>query len=156
MPFEVPGMAPLPPPPEPSLPPPPEIPGLPLPFPPAAPPPPPVRTAGAIAVDAALSKLGSDYDYGATGPDAFDCAGLVQWAYREAGVELPRISYDQLAAGAPISISELQPGDVVSFYGGSHSALYAGDGRVVHAATYGVGVTLAAMSSMPFAGAVRF
>ncbi|MFC4374352.1 C40 family peptidase [Nocardia halotolerans] len=109
-----------------------------------------------VALDAALSKVGSPYVYGAAGPDAFDCSGLVQWAYRQAGMELPRTSGAQLGAGTPVSIDNLQPGDLVSFYGGGHSGLYAGNGNVVHAATAGSPVHVAAMDTMPFAGARRF
>lgn len=109
-----------------------------------------------VALDAALSKVGSPYVYGAAGPDAFDCSGLVQWAYRQAGMELPRTSGAQLGAGTPVALGDLRPGDLVSFYGGGHSGLYAGDGNVVHAATSGSPVHVAPVSSMPFAGARRF
>ncbi|MFI5716606.1 C40 family peptidase [Nocardia sp. NPDC051750] len=134
------------------------IPGLEAPNSPAVAPPfvTPTKTAGDLALDAALSKVGAPYVYGAAGPDAFDCSGLVQWAYRQAGRELPRTSGAQLSAGAPISMNDLRPGDVVSFYGGGHSGLYAGDGNVVHAATSGTPVQLAPISSMPFAGARRY
>ncbi|WP_327115673.1 C40 family peptidase [Nocardia sp. NBC_01730] len=130
------------------------FPGLPGFTPPPAPE--PEKSLGERAVDAALTKLGAPYVGGAAGPSAFDCSGLVQWSYRQAGQELPRTSYEQLAAGSPTSQDDLRPGDVVSFYGGSHSALYAGDGNVIHAATYGTGVKLAPISSMPYAGARRF
>ncbi|MEV5838945.1 C40 family peptidase [Nocardia sp. NPDC052112] len=123
---------------------------------PAAPAVAPPRTHGAIAVDAARGKVGTSYSMGATGPDAFDCSGLVQWSYKQAGVKVPRTSYDQLASGTPVAQDELEPGDVVSFYGGSHSALYAGDGKVIHASTYGTGVIMSPMSSMPYAGARRY
>ncbi|MBF6471571.1 C40 family peptidase [Nocardia gipuzkoensis] len=127
-----------------------ELPGpAPLPF--AAP-----KSSGEVALDAALSKVGSPYVYGAAGPNSFDCSGLVQWSYRQAGVELPRTSGAQLAAGSPVSLDNLQPGDLVSFYGGGHSGLYAGDGNVVHAATSGTPVQVAPISSMPIAGARRF
>lgn len=116
----------------------------------------PQKSAGEMAVDAAKTKIGSEYSYGAVGPDSFDCSGLVQWSYEQAGVELPRTSYDQLAAGTPIPLDDLRPGDMVSFYGGSHSALYAGDGKVIHASTYGTGVTTSPLSSMPVSGARRF
>ncbi|MEV6427985.1 C40 family peptidase [Nocardia sp. NPDC051463] len=116
----------------------------------------PQKTRGEVAIDAARSKLGSAYNYGAVGPDSFDCSGLVQWSYEQADVDVPRTSYGQLAAGTPVPLDDLQPGDVVSFYGGSHSALYAGDGKVVHASTYGTGVTTSPLSSMPVAGARRF
>ncbi|MGV9616604.1 NlpC/P60 family protein [Nocardia xishanensis] len=129
---------------------------LPAPF--AAPKPPVVEhpSPGAIAVEAARRKIGSDYSMGATGPDVFDCSGLVQWSYEQAGVEVPRTSYQQLSSGKAISQEELEPGDVVSFYGGGHTGLYAGDGQVIHASTYGTGVVMSPMSSMPYAGARRY
>ncbi|MFD0361500.1 C40 family peptidase [Nocardia sp. GCM10030253] len=114
------------------------------------------KSPGAVAVDAARSKLGADYIMGADGPDAFDCSGLVQWSYGQAGVDTPRTSYQQLAAGTPVSVDELQPGDVVSFYGGGHSALYSGEGKVIHASTYGTGVIESDMASMPYASARRY
>ncbi|MBF6357231.1 C40 family peptidase [Nocardia higoensis] len=116
----------------------------------------PQKALGEVALDAALSKVGSPYVYGAAGPNAFDCSGLVQWAYRQAGRELPRTSGAQLASGAPVSLNDLRPGDVVSFYGGGHSGLYAGNGNVVHAASAGSPVHVAPISSMPFAGARRY
>ncbi|MEV4127510.1 C40 family peptidase [Nocardia sp. NPDC049707] len=127
--------------------------------PPVSPPAPavsPQRTHGAIAVDAARGKVGTEYSMGATGPDAFDCSGLVQWSYEQAGVKVPRTSYEQLASGTPVAQDELEPGDVVAFYDGGHSALYAGDGKVIHASTYGTGVIMSPMSSMPYAGARRY
>nr|WP_231390211.1 C40 family peptidase [Nocardia sp. CNY236] len=116
----------------------------------------PEKTPGEVAVEAARSKLGATYSYGAVGPDSFDCSGLVQWSYMQADVDLPRTSYAQVAAGTPVPLDQLRPGDVVSFYGGDHSALYAGDGEVIHASTYGVGVTVSPISSMPVSGACRF
>lgn len=107
------------------------------------------------AFDAARAKLGAPYGSGAAGPDAFDCSGLVQWAYRRAGRDLPRTSGEQLAAGTPVAQSELRVGDLVSFYGGGHSGLYAGNGTVIHAGTESTGVELAPLASMPFAGARR-
>lgn len=123
------------------------------------PPPPfvtPTKTAGELALDAALSKQGAPYVYGAAGPNAFDCSGLVQWAYRQAGVELPRTSGAQLSSGTPVGFDQLQLGDVVSFYGGGHSGLYAGNGNVVHAPNSGSSVQVAPISSMPFTGARRY
>ncbi|WP_067655132.1 C40 family peptidase [Nocardia harenae] len=133
------------------------LPGIELPGAPGAPPfVAPQKTAGELALDAALSKVGSPYVYGAAGPNAFDCSGLVKWSYAEAGVELPRTSGAQLSAGTPVSMDELEPGDMISFYGGGHSGLYAGDGNVVHASTSGQPVKIAPISSMPVTGARRF
>ncbi|MFE5283708.1 C40 family peptidase [Nocardia sp. NPDC056611] len=114
------------------------------------------KTAGERAVEAARTKLGANYSMGGSGPDSFDCSGFVQWSYREAGVELPRTSYSQLAAGTPVGIDELEPGDLVSYYGGGHSAMYLGDGKIIHASDYGSGVKVSPLSNMPVTGARRF
>ncbi|MEC3951803.1 C40 family peptidase [Nocardia sp. CDC153] len=116
----------------------------------------PKRTTGQRALDAARSKLGAYYRAGGNGPDSFDCSGFVQWSYREAGVELPRTSYSQLAAGTPVPLDDLQPGDLVSYYGGGHSAMYLGDGKIIHASDYGSGVTISPLNNMPVTGARRF
>lgn len=116
----------------------------------------PIQTVGQRAADAAMSKIGAPYSYGATGPNAFDCSGLVQWAYQQAGRDLPRTSYAQVSAGSPVSLGALQVGDVIAFYGGSHSAIYVGDGNVVHASTAGQPVKVAPMSAMPVSGARRY
>ncbi|MFN8199411.1 MAG: C40 family peptidase [Nakamurella multipartita] len=91
--------------------------------------------AAAAAVAAALSKVGSPYVYGAAGPNAFDCSGLTSWAWAQAGVSIPRTSGGQ--AGLPsVPLSELQPGDLVTYYSPvSHVAMYIGNGQVVHAST---------------------
>ncbi|MCD7443890.1 C40 family peptidase [Streptomyces lincolnensis] len=110
----------------------------------------------AAAVSYAYSKLGSPYVWGATGPDAFDCSGLIQAAYRSAGVSLPRTTYAQIGAGQRVSRSELLPGDLVFFYSGiSHVGLYVGNGRMVHAPNPSAPVRVAPISEMPFAGATR-
>ena len=94
--------------------------------------------------------------WGATGPSSFDGSGLMVWAYKQAGLNLPRTSYDQAAAGRAVDVSALQPGDVVSFYGGSHSGIYIGNGNVIHASTSGQPVKIAPMNSMPVDGARRY
>src|SRR5690606_17875376 len=104
----------------------------------------------------AQSKIGAPYVYGAAGPNAFDCSGLVQWAYQQAGLSVPRTSYEQASAGRAVSISDLLPGDVVSFYDGSHTGIYVGGGNVVHASTSSQPVKVAPLSSMPVDGARRF
>ncbi|WP_171117574.1 C40 family peptidase [Streptomyces sp. Z423-1] len=110
----------------------------------------------AAAVSYAYQKLGSPYVWGATGPNAFDCSGLIQAAYRSAGVSLPRTTYAQIDAGRRVSRSELLPGDLVFFYSGiSHVGLYVGNGQMIHAPNPSAPVRLAPLDEMPFAGATR-
>ncbi|MFC8994338.1 NlpC/P60 family protein [Streptomyces rochei] len=112
------------------------------------------RAAAAIAY--ARQKLGSPYVWGATGPDAFDCSGLTQAAYRAAGVSLPRTTYAQIDAGRRVARSELLPGDLVFFYSGiSHVGIYIGDGKMIHAPNPSAPVRVAPVDQMPFAGATR-
>ncbi|MEU3519244.1 NlpC/P60 family protein [Streptomyces sp. NPDC006654] len=112
------------------------------------------RAAAAVAY--AYSKLGSPYVWGATGPDAFDCSGLAQAAYRSAGVSIPRTTYAQINAGRRVSRSELQPGDLVFFYSGiSHVGIYIGNGQMIHAPNPSAPVRVAPVDEMPFAGATR-
>ncbi|MFJ4711117.1 NlpC/P60 family protein [Streptomyces sp. NPDC088785] len=112
------------------------------------------RAAAAIAY--ARRALGSPYVWGATGPDAFDCSGLTQAAYRAAGVSLPRTTYAQINAGRRVSRSALQPGDLVFFYSGiSHVGLYIGNGEMIHAPNPSAPVRIAPIDQMPFAGAAR-
>ncbi|MFD4182425.1 C40 family peptidase [Rhodococcus sp. NPDC058514] len=115
-----------------------------------------VVTHGQRAVDAAQTKIGAPYVWGATGPDTFDCSGLVQWAYRQAGVSVPRTTYDQVKGGSAVGKGDLQPGDVVLFNGAEHVGLYAGGGMVVHASTSGQPVKKAPLDSMPFFAARRY
>jgi cell wall-associated NlpC family hydrolase len=96
--------------------------------------------AAITAVNAALGKQGSPYAWGATGPSSFDCSGLTQWAYKQAGVSLPRSTYSQESVGTSVSQDDLQPGDLVFFYGGGHVGIYIGSGQIVHAPTEGENV----------------
>jgi cell wall-associated NlpC family hydrolase len=88
----------------------------------------------AAAFAAAKTRLGLPYVYGATGPSSFDCSGLMQWAYAQAGVSLGRTTYDQINNGTPVSsVSDLQVGDLIFFNGDSHVGMWAGNGMVLHA-----------------------
>ncbi|MGW2208380.1 NlpC/P60 family protein [Streptomyces sp. NPDC001781] len=112
------------------------------------------RASAAVAY--AYRKLGSPYVWGATGPDAFDCSGLIQAAYRSAGISLPRTTYAQINAGRRVSRSQLRPGDLVFFYSGvSHVGIYVGGGRMIHAPNPSAPVRVASIDQMPFAGATR-
>lgn len=86
--------------------------------------------AGQAAVDAALGQLGTPYVWGGTQPGGFDCSGLVQWAYRQAGVELPRTA-EEMTVGAQVTADQLQPGDLAVWDG--HVAMYIGDGQMIEA-----------------------
>ncbi|WP_326951029.1 MULTISPECIES: C40 family peptidase [unclassified Amycolatopsis] len=111
--------------------------------------------AAQTAVNAALSKLGSAYVWGATGPSTFDCSGLMQWAYKQAGITLPRNSAAQAGFGTSVSRDQLQPGDLVAYYSPvSHIGMYIGDGKMVHAPTSGDVVKISPLMS-EYAGATR-
>jgi cell wall-associated NlpC family hydrolase len=110
----------------------------------------------ASAMKNALGKVGSPYRYGASGPNAFDCSGLVNWAFRSAGKSLPRSSSAMSRTGTPVAKSDLQPGDLVFFYKPvSHVAIYVGNGKVVHASNKKSPVKVSDMSRMPFNSARR-
>ena len=94
-----------------------------------------------VAVRAALSRLGRPYVWGATGPDRFDCSGLVQWAYARAGVALPRTTYQQILAGAPVAPSQVRPGDLVFPHSG-HVQMAIGNNLVVEAPQPGATVQI--------------
>ncbi|MFB7663455.1 NlpC/P60 family protein [Kitasatospora sp. NPDC056138] len=112
------------------------------------------RAAAAFA--AAVSRIGSPYVYGSTGPRTFDCSGLMYWSWRQAGVTLPRTSQAQLYAGRRVSLSEARPGDLVIFFRDMHHVgMYAGGGVVVHAPYPGARVRYESVKAMPVAGVVR-
>ena len=96
------------------------------------------------AVRAALSRLGRPYAWGATGPDRFDCSGLVQWAYAQAGVPLHRTTYQQIHDGVPVAPSQVRPGDLVFPHTG-HVQMAIGDNLVVEAPQPGATVQISRM-----------
>ncbi len=103
---------------------------------------------GAIAVQAALTRVGDPYSWGGSSPGGFDCSGLVMWAFQQAGIALPHSSQALAHGGQPVALSDLQPGDVLTFYSdASHAGLYIGDGLMVHSSTYGVPVRVVPMNS---------
>jgi len=99
-----------------------------------------------IAVRAALSRLGCPYVWGATGPDRFDCSGLVQWAYARAGVHLDRTTYEQINDGIPIARSQVRPGDLVFPHAG-HVQLAIGNNLVVEAPHAGANVRISPLGT---------
>lgn len=86
-------------------------------------------------LDFARAQIGKPYVWGGTGPDGYDCSGLTQAAWAQAGVSLPRTTYDQVNAGTPVSRDQLQPGDLMFFYdvsAPSHVGIYSGNGMMIH------------------------
>ncbi|MBT2674823.1 C40 family peptidase [Streptomyces sp. ISL-14] len=82
----------------------------------------------------ARSQIGKPYVWGATGPDSYDCSGLTQAAWKAAGVDIPRVTYDQVNAGTTVSLSNAQPGDLIFFYDDvTHVGIYIGNGMMIHA-----------------------
>lgn len=97
-------------------------------------------------VSAAQSQIGKPYVWGATGPNAYDCSGLVQYAYSQAGKNVGRTTYQQAGAGQHISVSQAQAGDIL-MWGDYHDAIYVGNNQYVHAPQPGQNVTQATISS---------
>lgn len=97
-------------------------------------------------VNAAKSQIGKPYVWGATGPNAYDCSGLVQYAYSQAGKNIGRTTYQQAGAGQHVSVSQAQAGDIL-MWGDYHDAIYVGNNQYVHAPQPGQNVTQATISS---------
>lgn len=98
------------------------------------------------AVRAALSRLGLPYVWGATGPDRFDCSGLVKWAYAQAGVPLRRTTYEQILDGLAVPRSQIRPGDLVFPHTG-HVQMAIGHNLVVEAPYAGATVRISALGA---------
>ena len=109
-----------------------------------------------VAVDAALSQEGKPYQWGAAGPDSYDCSGLTMWAWAQAGVSLPHNSSMQYAATARVAPSDLQAGDLM-FFGSPihHVAMYIGGGQMVEAPYSGQSVRVVSSSRSDYVGAGR-
>jgi cell wall-associated NlpC family hydrolase len=109
-------------------------------------------------VGIAMRYLGVPYVWGGSSPSGFDCSGLVSYVFAQIGVSLPHSSYAQFGIGTPVSIGELQPGDLVFFTGASHVGIYIGGGQFIHAPHTGDVVKISSLSgyySSNFAGARR-
>ncbi|TGD86367.1 NlpC/P60 family protein [Mycolicibacterium sp. CH28] len=123
----------------------------------AVPVPGPAGDQAAVAVQAALTRIGDPYVWGGAGPNAFDCSGLVMWAFQQAGIFLPHSSQALAAGGQPVSMDQMQPGDIVNYYSdASHSAIYIGDGMMVHASTFGQPVRIAPVNNAPIFNVRRY
>ncbi|HET8768402.1 MAG TPA: C40 family peptidase [Pedococcus sp.] len=94
---------------------------------------------GAV-IDLAKQFVGTPYVWGGAQPGGFDCSGLIQYAMKQAGISVPRVSWDQLAMGQRTDISKLQPGDFIGFGDGGHIALYLGGGQILEAPRTGLDV----------------
>lgn len=107
----------------------------------------------------ARAQIGDAYVLGATGPNSWDCSSLLQAAFKQAGISLPRVSQDQSTAGTPVSLSNVQPGDILYWgsagSGAYHVALYVGDGKFVGAENPSTGIVEKPLSWDPPTGAVR-
>ncbi|MEY7971012.1 C40 family peptidase [Saccharomonospora xinjiangensis] len=107
----------------------------------------PPNEEAAEAIEFALDERGDPYVWGATGPDSYDCSGLMLRAYESAGISLPRVSRDQYNSGAMLPVEQAQPGDLVFWAYDSadpstihHVAMYLGEGKIVEAQQSGVPV----------------
>jgi cell wall-associated NlpC family hydrolase len=107
-----------------------------------------ISAAAQTAMQAAMSKVGvAPYSYGASGPNAFDCSGLVMWAYAQAGVSLPHSSYALESVGTAVpSLADAKVGDIIVNENGGHVGLYAGNGMLLNAPEYGYTVSIQPLS----------
>ena len=113
-------------------------------------------TVGAQALQEALSKRGDPYVWAAAGPGAFDCSGLVVWAFAQVGITLPHYTGDLWNSGVHVPRTDLEPGDLVFFYADiSHVGIYIGNGLMVDAPDFGLTVRVEPVFWPVFAGAVR-
>jgi cell wall-associated NlpC family hydrolase len=103
----------------------------------------------------AQSQLGKPYVFG-SGPDtaSFDCSDLIQWAYKQAGINLPRTTFEQIHVGRSVKWADLQPGDLI-FPTGHHVVMYVGHGKVIAAPHTGTVVQYQPVSSFSNPVAIR-
>ncbi|MEV6960968.1 NlpC/P60 family protein [Streptomyces sp. NPDC051207] len=111
---------------------------------------------GRKAVEFATAQIGLPYEWGAEGPESYDCSGLTSRAWEKAGVPVPRTSQEQWRQLRRIGIEDMRPGDLIIYHeDASHVGMYVGDGAIVHAPRPGRTVTVAGAGSMPILGVVR-
>jgi hypothetical protein len=113
-------------------------------------------------ITAALSRVGAPYVWGATGPNGFDCSGLMGWAFNAAGISLPRTAAQQALAGPQIPLNQVKPGDLLFWAYDTndptfidHVAMYLGDGKMVVAPQTGELVQVAPVPTAHLVGAIR-
>jgi len=117
------------------------------PAPPAIPTPPPSGVGHPEAASIAAQYLGVPYVWGGASPAGFDCSGLVMYVYAQLGISLPHYTVAQWNATTPISLSDIQPGDLVFFYGLGHVGIYIGGGQFIHAPHTGTVVQVSDLAS---------
>jgi cell wall-associated NlpC family hydrolase len=106
---------------------------------------PPSRYGGVVGI--AMRYLGTPYVWGGASPSGFDCSGFTMYVYAQVGVSLPHSSYAQYGVGVPVAQSQLQPGDLVFFYGLGHVGIYIGGGQYIHSPHTGDVVKISSISS---------
>ncbi|WP_182358094.1 C40 family peptidase [Tomitella gaofuii] len=105
---------------------------------------------GLVALGAAMTQVGKPYEWGAEGPNSYDCSGLVWWAYRQLGIDIGRTTFDQIHDGVPVPLNNIQPGDLIIFReNNTHIGIYAGFGQVWNAYDYGVPIGLTPLADEP-------
>jgi peptidoglycan DL-endopeptidase CwlO len=117
---------------------------------------PTANTVGAQALEAAITREGDPYVWGAAGPGEFDCSGLVVWAYAQEGIALPHYTGNLWNSGLHVARSDLEPGDLVFFFADiSHVGIYIGDGMMIDAPDFGETVHVQPVFWSDYVGAVR-
>lgn len=117
---------------------------------------PTAASVGAQALQQALTRRGDPYVWGAAGPSAFDCSGLVVWAFAQEGISLPHYTGDLWNSGVHVPRADLEPGDLVFFFPDiSHVGIYLGNGLMVDAPDFGETVRVEPVYWSAFVGAVR-
>ena len=122
----------------------------------AIPNPPPAPPYAPTVVQIAYQQIGKPYQYAGSGPNVFDCSGLVMYCYAKVGISLPHSSYMQARCGVQVSYEQLEPGDLVFFHGYGHVGMYVGGGQYIHAPHTGDVVRVANLGARrDFCGACR-
>jgi cell wall-associated NlpC family hydrolase len=117
---------------------------------------PTANTVGDQALQAAITREGDPYVWGAAGPGQFDCSGLVVWAYAQEGIALPHYTGSLWNSGVHVARADLEPGDLVFFFADiSHVGIYIGDGMMIDAPDFGVPVKVDPVYWSAYDGAVR-